>query len=492
MNAEAIARRFETRSGYVLVDYAPVALPLYRLTIDAITMVHRDLAPIKEFVLKAIATGLTEKDDVGGFLGLDKTVVDGTLTQLRAEKLLAQFDTETSTQLSLTDRGVEILEKCKVSSPQDETLVVTYDRLTQKPVRLVPADLLTPSQIDPLAMIEIRAYPAEGPDVADLSIPQIAQVLERQAGGRAAFGRDLLRFKRIFRRVRQYRRGVALVYKKIRSAEVLVEFVIDDIRHEEVSHKFTERGGPKKMGFLKSIDEASTANDLKKYLGSDTLKFLPANDELEEAKSHVNTERIKLQAAEAHSDRSYGRPEEETALEAVAVAKENLKSAENTLLGFAARPIAPYENAEFLEMALAKTERTLSVSTKSIDRSVVTPLFLKNLESLLKDGCSVTLSVEAGPSEKPTPPEVAIEKLRRTYPNLAVEVGTRFPFYHIVCDERFCVVSNRPFLGNPGKVRTFSHVVGFVLQRPDLVKTFAEKTRTVPIRRNRAAGKGRR
>ncbi|MBY3158981.1 hypothetical protein HFO56_42680 [Rhizobium laguerreae] len=482
MTAESIARRFETRSGYVLIDYAPVALPLYRLTVDAITMIHRDLAPIKEFVMKTIAAGLCDTETIGRFLGLDRAVVDGTLAQLRAEKLVTQSD-DTAPQFTLSDRGFEVLDKAKVSTPQDETLVFIYDRLIQKPVRLYTADLLIPNQIDSLSMIEIRAYPAEGPDVKDLSIPEVAQVLERQAGGRVAFGRDLLRLKRILRRVRLYRSGVALVYKKNKSTEILVDFVIDDVRHEDVSHKFAERGGPKKMGFLKSIDEASTATELKRYLGPDVQKLLPGIEELDECKERVMVERIRLQTAEAVAERSYGRPEEANAIEAVSLARESLKMSEDTLSAFPARPIAPYENSEFLELALSKATRSLSIATKVVDRSIVTPLFLKTLENLLKSGCTVSLAVEAGPSEKPTPTEVAVERLNRIYPGLTLEVGKKFAFYHITCDDRFAVVSNRPFLGNMAKVRTFTHVVGFVLQRPDLVQSFETKMRHATPRR---------
>jgi hypothetical protein len=65
-------------------------------------------------------------------------------------------------------------------------------------------------------MTEIRAYPAEGPEVGDLSLSDVTHALQQQAGGKTEFGKDLLRIKRIERRVRVYRPAVALVYKKTR------------------------------------------------------------------------------------------------------------------------------------------------------------------------------------------------------------------------------------------------------------------------------------
>ncbi len=61
MSPEDIARRFEHRSGYDLIDYAPVALPIYRLSVEAVTMVHKELPPIKEFVMRSLRTGLNHR-----------------------------------------------------------------------------------------------------------------------------------------------------------------------------------------------------------------------------------------------------------------------------------------------------------------------------------------------------------------------------------------------------------------------------------------------
>jgi hypothetical protein len=83
MSPEDVARRFERKSGYELIDYAPVALPLYRLTVDAVTMVHSEIPPIKEFVMRSLAAGLSHLEEVAGFLGLDEAVVHATFDQCR-------------------------------------------------------------------------------------------------------------------------------------------------------------------------------------------------------------------------------------------------------------------------------------------------------------------------------------------------------------------------------------------------------------------------
>ncbi|MDF0695624.1 hypothetical protein PYR71_03680 [Rhizobium sp. MC63] len=471
MRAEDVARRFERKSGYTLIDYSPVALPLYRLTVDAITMVHRDIAPIKEFVMKAINVGFEDSKNIAGFLGLDVSVVDGTLTQLKTDKFVSPLDDDEQFFM-LTERGTDILAKAKISSPEDEMLVFLYDRLLLKPVRIVTADLLVPAQVDPLHTIEIRAYPAEGPEVQALAIPEVLKVLEQQAGGRAAFGRDLLRLKRIVRRVRLFRQGVALVYKKNRSSEIVVDFVVDDVRQEAISHTFAERGGPKKMGFLKAIDESATAADLRKFLGPDVHRMLPDAEELDERRMAVSVARIKFQAAEVLAERGSAHPEHAILRAGLNEARQRLTQAVEELASFAARPIAPYERAEFLDLALTQSSKFLAISSRTADRSIVNPQFLKKLKDILKSGCKVQISLSETSPGKPSNAEIELEQVRREHSNLTVQIGKHTPFYHVVCDDKFAVVSNSPMLGNIGKVRTFNHVVGYVLQRTDLVESF--------------------
>jgi len=114
MTPEDIARRFEQRQGYELIDYAEVALPLYRLSIDAVTMLHREIPPIKEFVMRSIEAGLDDSKVVSGFLGLDEATVHTTFAQLESEKYATTPDGSSAT---LTERGREILKIARESSP---------------------------------------------------------------------------------------------------------------------------------------------------------------------------------------------------------------------------------------------------------------------------------------------------------------------------------------------------------------------------------------
>jgi hypothetical protein len=468
MTPEDVARRFERRPGYDLIDYAEVALPLYRLNIDSVTMVHRDIAPIKEFVMRSIAARLQNSDAITGFLGLDIATVEATIDQLLEEKYATNHD---NSVFELTERGVEILAKAKESSPQDEMLVFLYDRLLLKPVRLAPEQLMTPAQIDSQRTIEIRPYPAEGPNINDIPLPEVLQVLQAQVGGHAAFGRDLLRLKRIVRRIRFYRPGVALVYKKIHSSEIQIAFIVDEARQETLEHAFAERGGPKKMGFIKSIDESSTNAELRRYLGADVLNLVPDSSEFDEKRLAVSIARLKHQAALGRAERS-GNQKTPDMAETIEAAAGSLGQAEKQLQSFPARPVSPYELPELLNQALENCERRLVISSRTVDRSIVDSTFLKRLEHVLQRGVRVLIRLN---EVEPKTPAIELEQLRNRYSQLELHSNKRGQFHHLICDTRFAVISNRPFLSNLKKVRTFYHVVGYLLQREDLVAAFASR-----------------
>lgn len=477
MTPEDIARRFERRQGYELIDYAPVVLPLYRLTVDAVTMVHRDIPPIKEFVMRAIYAGLMNSEEIAGFLGLELSIVSATIDQLEGDRYINIHEDVPE----LTKSGLDVLNGLRESSPQDETLVFLYDRLLLKPVRLPADQTIVPRNVDLQQMIEIRPYPAEGPDVQEIAISDLQNVLEEQAGGRSAFHRDLLCLKRIVRRIRFYRPGMALVYKKVKSSEIQIAFVVDDMRDEALEHAFAERGGPKKMGFVKAIDESSTAAELRRYLGSEVQRLLPDSASLDEKRLALSLARLKYQASIGRVERrgDARTPEDLAAIENAELAMEEAKS---QLQKLPARPIAPYEHRELLEEALEQCQSKLCVSSKTIDRMYVDSVFLKKLEAALKRGVDVVIAISDEVKEGRA---IDIERLRRNYPKLDVRYIKKSSFYYISCDHRFVAVSNRPFLGNIRKVRSFSHVVGCVLQEQELVSAFLQK-----VQKDGCGGKG--
>ena len=61
MTAEDVARRLAAaRSGYQLVSYREVALPLFKVDLELLVLEKKKLPPIQEYVLRAVERGLTD------------------------------------------------------------------------------------------------------------------------------------------------------------------------------------------------------------------------------------------------------------------------------------------------------------------------------------------------------------------------------------------------------------------------------------------------
>ena len=67
MTIEQIIARHKQRSGFRLADYAEVAIPVYKLQVQALTLAHRRLPPVEEFILKCLALNVQPSGKSGIF-----------------------------------------------------------------------------------------------------------------------------------------------------------------------------------------------------------------------------------------------------------------------------------------------------------------------------------------------------------------------------------------------------------------------------------------
>ena len=82
MSPDEIARHFDDRPGFNLVDFEEVGLPVYRLTSTVLSLQPKAYSPIEEFVLRAIEAGLDTIETVAGFLGIAASIVEATASIL--------------------------------------------------------------------------------------------------------------------------------------------------------------------------------------------------------------------------------------------------------------------------------------------------------------------------------------------------------------------------------------------------------------------------
>jgi hypothetical protein len=470
---DEIAERFHRRKEFDLVDFAEVALPMYLLTLDLLTLSRRPLAPIKEFVLRTVAAGLADKRDICGVLGLDPLVVEATINQLASDHFVDQSFPDA--RVSLLARGHQAIAEGREVTPEEETLTIVYDGLLRKPIWLAGEQLYRPNEIQVQRMVEIRPYPALAPEQEDLDLVEINDVLQKQYGGRDDFGRDVLCVKRIVRRVRMFRTAVGLAYKARRAQDILVSFIVDGAPDEAAEKAFAEKGGPKKMGFIKAINDSSSPARLRRHLGSEVTALLPSDEEYRQLKENVAGARLGLEIASKRLEQDQS-DEQKIRFGA---AEQRLTDAEAALQKHTARPLAPYERSRLFLRALSNAKTRLIISSFSISADVAGRDFLKRIERLVKQGVAVTLYLDeravVGPGAKANSLQTGLEKLQRKHGYLNISLCKKLEFFSLIQDGNVAVISNVPWLSALGKVRTFHATNSYLLQGSDVVDAYTER-----------------
>ncbi len=462
MTPEEVARANQFRDGFTLVDYSEVGLPIFRLTIEAVTTGYRELPTIQEFVMRCLLLGEIEEVRISRMLGLNPEIVaaatDVSMSDGYVSRNVAYSKSET---FSLTDAGRARLAKARLEIPQEEMLVIDYDGIRRVPVRVAGASVLRLSEMRATGAIEIRPYPATLPTVKDLMIPEVTRVIRRQDS--EEFRRSVLALKRIVRRGHVYKEAVGLVFVDNRTKEVQVSFAIEGKLSEAHERAFAENEGPRKMGFVRSVGGEDPKKRLERVVGKGIVQAFPAPSELAQ---------LRLGEKEAEAEVVLLRPSGENSVKgspswrAFSKARENLAVARNSINMIQCRPLACYEQLDLLAEALEHATRELLISSSGLQSHIVTAYFVRRLEQLSDNGAVVRIDTLLTPQRDPRTTsyfDPLAELTRRSERGrLRLIKAPAREFFALVQDSVLAVVSNRPFLGEVARRSSFIRVTGLV------------------------------
>lgn len=473
MRIDEIAQRFSRRRDFELVDFALVALPMYAITMECICSVHRPVPPISLFILRAIEAGLRTESRIGEFLGLDRRIVNVALGELIQDRYITE--SATGTEHVLSEIGSRIIQEEKEYVPQEETHTIIYDGILRRPIFLSGEQLLRPSELDRSTTIEIRPYPGILPELDEIRLPDVVHVLKSQYEGEDEFDRDVLALSRISRRSKVFRIGIGLAYKMIRGHEVQIAFIADGVPHRELERIFAEKGGARKMGFIKALGESGNDKSLRQHLGSEVLKVLPDDNTLQERRQSLATTKLALDIAvrRAEADPSL---QNTTLLEG---ARRDYELSIREMRAFEARPLEVYEIADLLADCFATANKRILVGVSESWHIALNRQWLKAFEDALGRGVEIRVLEfsKAVDKSKPKKPEMQeeIAKLGMRFKIFSVTRSRRKGFFFLVKDREFAAVTNRPALGPASKSRMFHQFSGYLLQSPSLVEIYATR-----------------
>jgi len=424
------------------------------------------------FALRAIKAGLRTEGEISGFLGLDSTVLRIALHELSENRCIAS---ESDGRYVVLEHGLKVIEEEKEHVPVEETHTVIFDGILRRPVWISGERLMRPSEIDRVSAIEIRPYPASPPEIEELKLPDVVGVLRSQYGAEE-FDRDVLSLSRIARRSKVFRQAIGLAYKMPKGPDIQIAFVVDGVPHTELERVFAEKGGARKMGFMKALSEEGIQRAVRRHLGQDIVALFPDETEVQERLQALATAKLELEIAarRGEAERSPGggsRLEE---------ARSRYSSLVRAIQTYRARPLEVYEAGELLDDALVSASRRLFVAVGDAWDVGINRDMLRRLEGALRRGVEVRILTfvkkGADGNERPKGERlVEVVRLQERYNNLRISSSRRMGFFFLVKDTQFAAIANRPLLGPASRTRMFHQFAGFLLQDPSLVEGYVAR-----------------
>lgn len=473
MRAEDVAREAQFRDGFTLVDYAEVGLPIFRLTIEAVTTTTRSLPTIQEFAMRCLALGETDEGAISRILGLKEDIVRAAIDALVLDGFVARTAIISSfSSFALTQPGHDRLEVEAQEIVQEEMIVVDYDAIRRMPVKLAGENVVRAGELKTFGAVEIRPYPSDPPNVGELSIPEIRRVIRRQSGD--DFRHNVLALKRVVRRNNVFREAVALVFAADRGDEIQVAFAIDGKLSETHERAFAENGGPKKMGFVRMIADGGARRRLERLVGRDAVRALPDPQGLKATRKEEAEARAQIRSIEPAAEVSRSRRAGNPAVVALAVAKERHAVAMHQLDTVQLRPLACYEQNELLQEAVNSARKSLLVTSAGLQPTVLTQHMMRDLDRIAGDRTSITITsflkpqLEARGGDFYDP---LAELTKRAQKNrMQLLTAPRSDFFFLIQDDDLAVISNRPFLGEIVRRSGFQRIEGYVTRDGAMVE----------------------
>jgi len=467
-------RRYDNRPGFDLVSCKEVGLPVYKITVQALTQLRKPIPPIEEYVLKAINVGLSSEEDIGGFLGLEPPIIRDAMINLRMSEyidLRAPHDSLMQVW-KLTKKGEETLRHAKIIVPEERTFDINFDGLLRYPRwygHLESRFLLKAKDLRDNDIIEIEPYPKKPPELSDLKLKDVDAIIRKIEGASKAKVkqvRDLLALKAIERRQRFFQPALILIYKAKDSDDVQVAFAIDAVLSNEHEDAFARAKGVKKLRLLEALRESTPQKLATEVLGPEFVGRAPLQ-QVEAIKEEVSAAQAQIEITQNTLERTEDKKEKLILEQQLQEAQQQIEKLQvkldSLLAAVPMRWLEMYEHRPLLEQAIQDSQKRLMIISPWIRANVVKKQFIEQLEKLLKRDVQLLIGYGLGKDEddKKYPSDSQAEKNLQKLANQYKDnfILKRLGDTHakiMISDAKFAVVTSFNWLSFKGdRDRTF-------------------------------------
>ncbi|MEQ8995594.1 MAG: phospholipase D-like domain-containing protein [Coleofasciculus sp. B1-GNL1-01] len=482
---EQIARRYDNRAGFDLVSYKEVGLPVYKITVQALTQIRKPIPPIEEYVLKAIHAGLSSEQDIAGFLGLEPSILREAMIELRLSETIDLIAPEDSAMQvwKLTKKGERTLKEAQLIVPEERSFTINFDGLLRY-VRWygrLDINLLRPRELRQQGMMEIPALPAKPPELSDIKLTDVDRIIsqdEKERKKTRSRERELLALKTIERRQRFFQPALALIYKAKDRDEVQVAFAIDERLSSEHEQAFARANGVKKLRIIENLNDSECKKLAEDILGREFVAQAPL-PEVDDIKDKVASVRATIETTRQTIERTQTDHEKKELEQKLQAANQEIEKLQAQLNDVPIRWLGVYEHRPLLKQALQDSQERLLIISPWI-RANATNELIQQLEKLLKRGVKVFIGYGLGEDynqkTRDKKAENAIEKLDQQYDNFRLKRLGDTHAKILISDSKFAVVTSfnwLSFKGDPN--RTFRDERGTLVFDSQKIKELFDK-----------------
>lgn len=428
---DAVAEQHQAMDGMPLIDYLPIGLPIYLLSLDSLVAEKRNLMPVEEFILKAVLAGVRSTSDVVGLLGLGTEYGAKVVNSLSDNEYLSQ-----TPLLALRPKGVAVLSEAGERRIDEKVVSLAWNPLTQGVVKN-RLNTLEPGQAFALERMVRLAPPIT-------RLPALVDLPLELPGNQLRDGEQVIRYLSVLRRTLRFVPAVLLLYARGKGAEPLARVAIDGVIDHPSSdaiakHELLPRLG---MDSLFNRRSGAVAVDLRiKPLG-----ILPGNGSLADLLRIKSTLQLGISALE--------RQDSTAAAAKLDTKRTELATVLQQLEQIPVRSLLPFEAPQLVDYALQKAKREILITTTLPVASRLTPMRLLLLEQALKRGVRVRILISDRPAEEewPESPGTLLRKLNDMATHHAtLDVSflkdTDRVVFEVRTDDATLGVSNEPPLG---------------------------------------------
>ena len=147
----------------------PAAIPYFLVRLTAICVERRELGVLHEFILRGVQTGLSDPQDIAGFLGIQRADAELEIDQLSDDFFIKNQGTPA--KFSLMEKGIRAISANGLTRVQVREIGCYVHGATRR-IEATPRDLL-PKRRLPGGTLTLPAVPARPPRIDELDVSSV-------------------------------------------------------------------------------------------------------------------------------------------------------------------------------------------------------------------------------------------------------------------------------------------------------------------------------